>query len=50
LDGKNQMLETELPTHITWELKILDHKKYINLSDHINEIGKMLGATTLEVK
>jgi len=28
---------------ISWEIKILDNKKYIILSEHLNEIGKMLG-------
>jgi len=28
---------------ISWEIKALDNKKYIILSEHLNEIGKMLG-------
>ena len=28
---------------LTWELKILDNKKYILLSEPLNDIGKMLG-------
>lgn len=28
---------------ITWELKVLDNKKYIILSKPLNEIGRMLG-------
>jgi len=28
---------------ISWETKILNDKKYIVLSNHLNEIGKMLG-------
>lgn len=28
---------------ILWETKSLDDKKYIALSEHLNEIGKMLG-------
>ncbi len=28
---------------VSWEIKILDDKKYILLSKSINEIGKMLG-------
>jgi len=28
---------------ITWEIKALDNKKYIILSEKLNEIGKMLG-------
>ena len=28
---------------ISWEIKSLDNKKYIILSEHLEEIGKMLG-------
>src|SRR3989338_10285395 len=28
---------------ILWEIKGLDTKKYIALSEHLNEVGKMLG-------
>jgi len=28
---------------IAWEIKALDNKKYIVLSEKLNEIGKMLG-------
>lgn len=28
---------------IAWEIKALDNKKYIVLSEHLNEIGKMIG-------
>ena len=28
---------------ITWEIKSLDNKKYILISEKLNEIGKMLG-------
>ncbi len=28
---------------IAWELKVLDNKKYIALSEPLQEIGKMLG-------
>jgi len=28
---------------IAWEIKSLDNKKYILLSERLNEIGKMLG-------
>ena len=28
---------------ISWELKVLDNKKYIILSEKLNEIGRMLG-------
>jgi hypothetical protein len=28
---------------LLWEIKALDNKKYITLSSHLNEIGKMVG-------
>ncbi len=28
---------------VAWEIKFLDNKKYIALSEKLNEIGKMLG-------
>jgi predicted membrane chloride channel (bestrophin family) len=28
---------------IAWEIKALDNKKYIALSEKLNEMGKMLG-------
>ena len=28
---------------LAWEIKTLDNKKYIALSEKLNEIGKMLG-------
>ena len=28
---------------ITWEFGVLDNKKYITLSEHLNELGRMLG-------
>lgn len=28
---------------ILWEIKGIDDKKYIHLSNHLNEVGKMLG-------
>lgn len=28
---------------IVWEIKALDNKKYISISEHLNEIGRMLG-------
>lgn len=31
---------------ISWEIKALDNKKYIVLSKHFAEIGKMLGGWT----
>lgn len=39
--GKLSLLKFFL--QITWELKVLDNKKYITLSKHLDEIGKMLG-------
>lgn len=29
--------------HILWDIKALDNKKYISLSEQLDEIGKMLG-------
>lgn len=28
---------------IVWENKGIDDKKYINISEHLNEVGRMLG-------
>ena len=28
---------------VAWEIKTLDNKKYITISEKLNEIGKMLG-------
>lgn len=28
---------------VAWEIKFLDNKKYIAMSEHLNEIGRMLG-------
>ena len=28
---------------VSWEIKSLDNKKYISLSEKLNEVGKMLG-------
>jgi len=28
---------------IAWELKVLDNKQYLRLSEPLNEVGKMLG-------
>jgi hypothetical protein len=28
---------------LSWEIKALDNKKYITISEKLNEIGKMLG-------
>lgn len=39
--GKLDVLKFFL--QISWELKILDNKKYILLSGQLNEIGKMIG-------
>jgi hypothetical protein len=35
---------------ISWEIKSLDSKKYIILSEHLDEIGKMLGGWIGSVK
>ncbi len=35
---------------IAWELKVLDNKKYINLSAKLNEIGRMLGGWLKQTK
>ena len=39
--GKLDLLKFFL--QISWELKVLDNKKYTVLSEQLNEIGKMLG-------
>lgn len=39
--GKLDLLKFFL--QITWEMNVLDNKKYIALSEQLNEIGKMLG-------
>jgi len=28
---------------VSWEIKALDNKKYISISERLNEIGRMLG-------
>ena len=35
---------------ITWEIKSLDNKKYILLSEKLDEIGKMLGGWIRAIK
>ena len=35
---------------IAWEIKSLNHKKYINLSEKLNEVGKMLGGWIKSLK
>lgn len=35
---------------IAWELKSLDNKKYILLSEKLNEVGKMLGGWIKSIK
>ena len=35
---------------VSWEIKALDNKKYINLSEKLNEVGKMLGGWLRSVK
>jgi len=37
-------------TQISWEIKSLDNKKYITLSELLNEIGKMLGGWNRQLK
>ena len=39
--GKLDLLKFFL--QVAWELKALDNKKYILVSEQLNEIGKMLG-------
>ena len=35
---------------IAWEIEILDVKRYIALSNNLNEIGKMLGGWQKQTK
>lgn len=35
---------------ISWEVKSLDNKKYISLSEKLNEIGRMLGGWIKSIK
>ena len=35
---------------VTWEIKVLDNKKYIALSEKINEIGRILGGWLKQTK
>lgn len=35
---------------VAWEIKVLDNKKYINLSLQLNEVGKMLGGWLKQTK
>lgn len=35
---------------IAWDIKSLDNKRYINLSEKLNEIGKMLGGWIKSIK
>ncbi len=35
---------------LSWEIKSLDNKKYITLSENLNEIGKMLGGWLKAIK
>jgi len=39
--GKLDLLKFFL--QIAWEIKAMDNKKYIIVSEHLGEIGKMLG-------
>lgn len=34
---------------VAWEIKALDNKKYIALSEYLNEVGKMLGGWNKQV-
>jgi hypothetical protein len=35
---------------VAWEIKALDNKKYIRLSEKLDEIGKMLGGWLKSIK
>lgn len=35
---------------VAWEIKSLENKKYIKLSEKLNEIGKMLGGWIKSIK
>lgn len=35
---------------IAWEIKALDDKKYIKISEHLNEAGKMVGGWLKQLK
>lgn len=35
---------------ISWEVKSLDNKKYISISEKLNEVGKMLGGWMKAIK
>ena len=37
-------------TQISWEMKSLDNKKYVTLSELLNEIGRMLGGWNRQLK
>lgn len=39
----NKMDVLKFFLQIAWEIKALDNKKFIILSEHLNEIGKMIG-------
>ena len=50
---KNASLKLDLLKfflQISWEIKSLDNKKYIKLSEKLNEIGKMLGGWIKSLK
>ena len=36
--------------HITWELKLIDTKKYVTLSEPLAEVGKQIGKWMASVK
>lgn len=35
---------------IAWEIKVLDDKKYIRISENLNEAGKMIGGWLKQIK
>ncbi|MCX6819808.1 MAG: four helix bundle protein [Candidatus Adlerbacteria bacterium] len=39
----------KLLLQLAWEIKAVDNKKYINLSEYLTEIGKMLGGWRRQV-
>ena len=50
LDKASSKLDTlKFFLQILWEIDGIDNKKYIHLSKHIDEIGKMLGGWMKEI-
>jgi len=35
---------------VAWEIKVLDNKKYISISEKLNEVGKMIGGWIKAIK